>query len=161
MAVENKYVDPDLASGLRQDPNKAGGSRSLINPFQAFAVAAADDDGSVYRLGRIASNAIIYEIVIACTAITGGTDWDLGLYEAGAGGAVVDADLFMDGQTLASASRVLDGMSNVSVANLNKRVYELLGLTSDPCKVYDLALTANTVGTVAGNVAVKVLTAQY
>lgn len=160
MAIENKYIDPNLAAGDRQDPNRAGGSRALINPFQTFAVAAADDDGSVYRIGRIASNAIVYDIVIACTAITGGTDWDLGLYETDLG-PVVDADLFMDGQTLAVASRSLDGMSNVAVADLNKRVYELLGLSSDPCKVYDLALTANTVGSADGSVAVKVLTAQY
>jgi hypothetical protein len=160
MAVLDVYIDPNLEINQKQDPNKAGGSRALISAFQSFAVAAGDDDGSVYRIGKINSNAMIYDIVIACTAITGGTDWDLGLYDVDFG-PVVDKDLFMDGQTFATASRTINGMSAVTVTNLNKRVYELLGLPSDPLKQYDLALTANTVGTANGSVTLKVMTAQY
>jgi hypothetical protein len=160
MAVLNKYIDPDLQINQKQDPNKAGGSRALVSAFQSFEVAASDDNDSVYRIGRINSNAMIYDIVIACTAMTGSTDWDLGFYEVNFG-PEVDKDVLMDGQTFASASRTINGMAAVTVPNLNKRVYELLGLDEDPLKQYDLALTANTIGSANGSVTLKVMTAQY
>lgn len=159
MAVENKYIDPLLADGQKQNPNLAGGAKALIT-FQSFAVAATDDDGSIYRIGRIASNAVMYDCLIATDGIVNGTDYDLGLYNVDLG-AVVDKDLFMDGQTMAAASKTLNGLANVSVANLNKPIWQLLGLSADPMIQYDLAITANTVGTAAGNIAIRLLTAQY
>lgn len=159
MAVQNKYIDPDLATGQKQNPNIAGGAKALIT-FQEFAVAAGDDDGSIYRIGRIASNAVMYDCNIACTAITGGTSYDLGLYNVDLG-TVVDANIFMAAQTMASASRAIDGLSAIPVATLNKPIWVLLGLSADPQIQYDLAFTANTVGTVDGNIAIKLLTAQY
>lgn len=159
MAVLDVYVDPNLEKGDRQHPNLAGGSRALIT-VQSFEIAAADDDGSVYRIGRIASNALLLDCKIACSAITGGTDFDLGLYHINKGDAV-DADLFMSGQSFASASRAIDGLSAVDVKDANKRIWELLGLPKDPMIQYDLAITANTVGSADGEVSIKLLTSQY
>ncbi len=159
MAVLDVYVDPNLEKGDRQHPNLAGGSRALIT-VQSFEIAAADDDGSVYRIGRIASNALLLDCKIACSAITGGTDFDLGLYHINKGD-VVDADLFMSGQSFAVASRVIDGLSAVDVKDANKRIWELLGLPKDPMIQYDLAITANTVGSADGEVSIKLLTSQH
>jgi len=159
MAVLDVYVDPNLEKGDRQHPNLAGGSRALIT-VQSFEIAAADDDGSVYRIGRIASNALLLDCKIACSAITGGTDFDLGLYHINKGDAV-DADLFMSGQSFAVASRVIDGLSAVDVKDANKRIWELLGLPKDPMIQYDLAITANTVGSADGEVSIKLLTSQH
>lgn len=159
MAVQNKYIDPNLAIGEKQNPNLAGGAKALIT-YQTFAVAAADDDGSIYRIGRIASNALLFDCKIATDGITGGTSYDLGLYGTDLG-AVVDANVFMAAQTMASASRTLDGMAAIPVNLMNAPIWQILGLGSDPMIQYDLAITANTVGTAAGNITLRLLTAQY
>jgi hypothetical protein len=138
MAVENKYVDSNLAAGTFADASYNGGIRFVKGTFE---VAAADDDASIYRLARINSSEVLLRATLMCDAITGGTDYDLGLYEvttAAGSGAVVDKDLFMDGQTFASATKTIDGLNSTTLR--------------DSGKSYDIALTANTVGTAAGTI---------
>lgn len=155
MAVENKYVNTELASGVLADAGYAGALKVVT---QTFEVAAADDDGSVYRLARISDSDILLRATIMCDAITGGTDWDLGLYQKGTSGAVLDKDCFMDGQTFASATKTIDGLQTVAIENRTKEIWSLLsGITSqtrDENNEYDIALTANTVGSAAGTVTV-------
>lgn len=151
MAVQDKYVNSDLAAGRFASPyNQSGFVEGVIN--QAVDVAVADDDGSIYRLGRIRSSDVPARSQIACQAITNGTDYDLGVYKAGVGGAVVSKDVFMNGQTMASASITINGLSALTGANFGKQLWEILGLTSDPQIEYDLVLTANTVGSAAGRI---------
>lgn len=159
MAVEDKYVDENLVLNQKRDPNLGGGSRALIY-LPLVSVAAADDDDSKYRLGKFNSNAVLYDVKIFNTEITGGTDYDLGFYNIDFGDAV-DADVLMEDQSMASTAREVDGMSNVAVEDLNKPIWELLGFSKDPHKQFDLVLTANTVGSADGHVLVKVLTAQF
>lgn len=60
-------------------------------------IAAADDNGSVYRLGRVHSSWRISEMTLFNDAITSGAVFDVGLYRTAAdGGAVVDANAFAD-----------------------------------------------------------------
>ena len=134
-----------------------GGKIRIIR--DTVEIAAGDDNGSKYRFARIPANAVIKEITIACDAITGGTDFDLGFYDVPDtnSGAVIDADALVDGQTLASASRTLDGTSNVNIADLHKKAWEIAGLSEDPNKQFDIVLTGNTVGTAAGTVTITVI----
>lgn len=167
MAVENKYVNSNLASDKLDTPAivKVGDSYVGVTTFET---AAADDDGSIYRLFKNLDPELIpIRIKIGNDAITSGTDWDLGLYETlsdGQGGTVVDADVFVDGADLSSANAsgsLLDGLSAVDVANRAKRLYEHGGHTIKTKRQgYDLALTANTVGSAAGTVTVIALFAQ-
>jgi len=159
MAVINQYIDENLAVHEKQEPNRAGGSRALINNY-CFNVANTDSNGSVYRLNRIESNAVIYECLVGSSGITGGTSYHLGLYNVDMGD-VVDADLYMSGQSLVTAKKDIDGISAIPVAKLNLRVWELLGLPKDPQCQFDLAITANTAGTSGGDIAVRVLYAKY
>lgn len=158
MAVENKYVDGNFADGKLADPQLQGGARALIRMAVA-SVAAADDDDSVYRLFKVPSNIVIHQIRLSNTAINDGTDYDLGVYSTDLG-AAVEADLFIDGRTMAVAARDVDGTSNVDVEDLSKPLWELLGLSEDPSKVYDIAITANTVGDAAGHITVHMLTSE-
>jgi hypothetical protein len=151
MAVELKYADSNLVAQKLSDASKSG---KTIKKSQSVAVAVADDDGSVYGLAIVNSSDIPVDVDIQTTAITNGTDYDLGLYEVGNGapGAVASKDILMNGQTMASASTVLKGMSAVAAADRGKAFWQLLGLTKDPQKQYVLALTANTVGSAAGTI---------
>lgn len=158
MAVENKYINSDVVAGNRANPAKIFGAQ-VLQAVATFEVAAADDDGSVYRVfNDVPANMILTSVRINNDAISGGTDWDLGLYKTD-GGAVVDKDVFMDGTSLASArieGADVSGLTAVAIENLVKRLYEHAGATvATREQSYDIALTANTVGTAAGTVTVR------
>lgn len=153
----NNLSSIDTANNKVAENVTSGGKIRIIR--DTVEIAAADDDGSKYRLARIPANAILKEITIACDAITGGTDFDLGFYDVpeANSGAVISVDALVDGQTLATASRVLDGTSNVGIADLHKKAWELAGLSEATTKLVDIVLTGNTVGTAAGTVTVTTI----
>jgi hypothetical protein len=132
----------------------------LFEAVGTVEVAAADDNGSVYRFARLRSSDRVSQINLFSDAITGGTAFDLGLYRtADDGGAAVDVDLFASDLDLSSAVAGTDVTYEATAANIDKvekRLWELLGLSADPQTDYDLALTADTVGTAAGTVSVRV-----
>lgn len=157
MAVVNAYTDTLIDAG-RAKPLKSHGYRTITSAG-SFEIAADDDDGSIYRIDRIPADAIITKIELNADTITGGTDYDLGFYDVStsvANGAAVDKDVLLDGGDFSSGfarGSEKNGLSDVAIGNLGKKVYELLGKTVSNMKPeYDLALTANTVGTGAGTV---------
>ena len=159
MAVENKWVNAEVAAGKKGNAAKVAGGKLLCVAFK-FEVAAADDDGSIYKLAKLPSNAIPVKCELFSDAITSGTDYDLGLYKES--GVVADKDIFADGLDPASGEAItapLNGLTNLGgadpVGNVGKKLWELLGLTQAQSAAegaYDLAITANTVGSAAGTV---------
>jgi hypothetical protein len=157
MAVENKYVDANLAAGKKAKAGFAFGDNAIT--LRAIAtVAAADDDGSKYRLFKqLPSNLIPVNICIHNAAITSGTDYDIGLYKSGTDGAVVEVDILADGLDMSSARAIATwnnaGMTSVPLADTQKTLAALSG-QANPDEAYDLVLTANTVGSAAGAIVV-------
>ena len=158
MAVEDKYIDANIAAGKLGNPALSQGAE-VVALTATFEVAAADDNGSVYRIGTLNENLIPWSITITNDAITGGTDYELGFYDVGVGGAAVDIDVLLGTTTMASARAEgsgISGLSAVGQSDATKKIYELLGKTVVNKKAgYDLAVTANTVGTAAGTITVK------
>lgn len=155
--VQNGYTDTLIDSG-RAKPLKSHGHRTITS-VGSFEIAADDDDGSVYRIDRIPADAIITKIELNADVITGGTDYELGFYDVStsvANGAEVDKDVLLGTTDFSSGfarGSEKNGLADVAIGNLGKKVYELLGKTISNMKPeYDLALTANTVGTGAGTV---------
>lgn len=136
----------------------------LRRSFDTAEVAAADDDGSVYRLLRLPSSACLKELNLLNDAIAGGTDYDVGVYRtADDGGAVVNANIFCDAIDVTVArtlplNAVFEG--GLDIINADTRLWELLGLTEDPHVDYDICITANTVGTAAGSVGLEAVWSQ-
>lgn len=168
MAVEDKYVS-DLITGNVVNKLLAA-YNAHGTPIQAVyateELAAADDDGSKYRFFKnVDPNLIPIAFLVGCDTITSGTDFDLGLYRPDLG-AVITKDVFMDGQTLATAAKLgfgvaLNGMGNVAIENFGKRIFEHAGHTIlNKLESYDIVLTANTVGSAAGTVSIIGLFAQ-
>lgn len=161
MAVINDYVNSNTLSTTGKLAAAAlSVGAEVVHMCQTFEIAAADDNGSVYRLFKALNPDLIpVRIEVRCDAITSGTDFDLGFYlPLEQGGAEIDKDVLMDGQSLASAltTSPADGMQTVDIANRTKRIWELCGHTQDTKKLgYDLALTGNTVGSAAGTVTVN------
>ena len=130
----------------------------LIVAVGTLEVAAADDNNSVYRLARVPSGARIHRIELLTDAITGGTDYNLGLYKTAInGGAVVDDNLFGDALDLSSGNTVPVEVTfdQLDKADIEKRVWTLLGLSADPHTEYDLALIGITAGTGAGTISLR------
>ncbi len=122
-------------------------------------VAAADDDGSVYRVVRLPSNAVVHRIEVLNDAITAGTGYDIGLYRSAVdGGAAVNDDLFATLIDMSAARALpLDAMFEIlDIDQMEKRLFEHAGLTADPMVEYDVCFTADTVGSGAGTVAMRV-----
>lgn len=157
MAVEDKYVNTSVEAGKIAAAAITNGAET-ITMVATEEVAAADDDGSVYRFfPSVPSNLIPVEVNIMCDEITAGTDYDLGIYRENSG-AVVDKDLLMDGQTLATAlTRATGhqlGLAAVGIADGEKTLADLDAVSDDPYPAYDIALTGNTVGSAAGTVTI-------
>ncbi len=157
MAVEDKYVGTLTAAGKLEKAALVSGDKIIVM-VATEELAAADDDGSVYRFFKsVPANMIPVEISIVCDTVTSGTDFDLGLYKVGIGGAVVDKDVLMDGQSLATAlTRATGhqlGLANVDIANIGKTL-AVLSAQTDPDPSYDICLTANTVGSAAVTVSI-------
>lgn len=155
MAVENYFTNNASNVGEKVAPGL--NAQELIAMEKTLEIAAADDDGSTYLLFKdVPASFVPVELSIYCDTITAGTDYDIGLYNSETG-VVVDKDLLMDGQTLATAlTRATGhqvGLAAVNIANSGKSLAELLGLTPTTAKSrYDIVLTGNTVGSAAGTV---------
>lgn len=124
------------------------------------AVANGDSIASIIRLVRVRSDARISELKLYCTAITSAAG-DIGLYRTAAdGGAVVDVDFFASAQSLASVlggtDVTMEAAAGPAVAsNIEKRIWEALGLSADPLTFYDVAITLTAAAAAAGTVGVK------
>lgn len=167
MAVANKYVDANLAVAVDKKANSlALAACGLFVGVCTFETLAADDDGSIYRIFKgIDPNLIPVSLRMACDAITAGTDYDFGFYDSlEEGGLEIDKDCLADGiNPSAGYSRILalDALVTVDLANATKRIYELAGQTLATKRVsYDLAITANTVGSSASTITVTGIFAQ-
>lgn len=120
-------------------------------------VLAADDDNSVYRFFPVHSSWRVHGIKLWNDAITGGTAYDIGLYDV-ADGAVVSAQLWASSVDCSSA-RLAPLDASFEAANIDtigKRIWEQLALTSDPDKWYHVACRATTVGTGAGTLSLQI-----
>lgn len=158
MAVENKFADAALEAGKKGNPAIMAGGK-LLCLAGVLEIAAADDDGSIYKLARLPSNAIPVKCEIVSDAIVGATDYDLGLYESN-GVDEADKDLFMDGQDINAGnplSAPLDGLkTGPSIDETGQKIWELLLKTlENKNEDYILALTANVVGAAAGTIAYR------
>lgn len=124
-------------------------------------VAAANGDsiGSTYRLARVSSSDRISRVLLSCEVIATATA-DVGIYEiATNGGAAVDADFFASAQALTAAlvnTDVTHESGVFTLANVEKPLWQALGLTKDPGKLYDVTATLTAAATGAGSVALKV-----
>lgn len=159
MGVRNEYVDATIAAGSKGNAIDMLAAQAYFG-VATFEVAAADDDASIFRLFKnVDPHLIPLTLRVACDALTGSTDWDMGLYAPlEAGGAEIDKDILADGINLSAGySRILalDALVTVDLANARKRIFELAGHTLSTRKnAYDICLTANTIGSGAGTVTV-------
>lgn len=126
---------------------------------EAIGVVACGtgDLGSTYRFFSIPSNARMSQLLIYSPDMGTTGLADVGLYDTTSnGGLVVDADFFasaIDMKTAALNGSDITHESGVfSLANSEKMLWQALGLSSDPCKEYDVVLTTTEAFSAGGSV---------
>jgi hypothetical protein len=157
MAVVNLKAAAITSADASVATNSFLAKGRVIESIGASAVANGDSIASTYRLCRLPSNARMSDVRLFCTAITSGAA-NIGLYRTAAdGGAVVDADFFIAAQSIATALSGTDvsGGNVLTPINREKRLWEALGLTSDPVIYYDLTVVLTAATTAAGSLAVQ------
>lgn len=116
--------------------------QEAIGTKQASASASI---GSTYRLCRIPSNARISQVILSTDAFDTTGAGDIGIYQTAAnGGAVVDADFFASAVVLTTAlpnTAVTHESAVFGVEDVEKPLWEALGLSADPMRDYDVAIT--------------------
>ena len=133
--------------------------------FHATGVVAAangDSIGSSYKFASIPSNAYIMSVILANDAITGASA-TIDLYDTTAnGGAIVPSTGSGVISTAISVATATTDRFTMTVSNANseKRVWELLGLSADPVKYYDVVMTLTAAATAAGSISLSVLYSQ-
>lgn len=157
-AIKSTVITNADATPVVINPAYLDGARVRVKRGVATSVLAAADVGSTYRFGRIRSNDVVKEVKLDNATLGAGAAMDFGLYKtAKDGGAVVDADLFASAVDMNTANRALDITREsgvITVANMQKRVWELLGLTTDPQIEYDITGTTTTIHAAAGSMCV-------
>ena len=113
--------------------------------------AGAGDTSSTYRMVRVPSWCRISEIQLFSDDVGAAGAVDIGIYQIAAnGGAVVDADCFasaVDVNTAALNGSIVTyeaGLSTAQIDDIEKQLWEQLGLSSDPKRYYDIVLTPST-----------------
>lgn len=143
-----------------QTLNQARAANARVKEMaDTIEVTNGDSIASTYRLARVHSSWRISQLLLYCDAITSAAA-DVGLYDIAAnGGLVVDVDFFASAQSLAAALLVGTsieheaagaGNQNGEIANKAKAIWQVLGLTADPNKYYDIAFTLTAAATATG-----------
>lgn len=136
--------------------SRAATKRSL----GVVAAVSGDSVGSKYQFESIPSNAVIQSVQLSSPDIGTTTAMDLGLYRTTRdGGAVVDADFFKAAIVLNAGATVKaeEMFGNViTVANMEQRLWQLLGLAIDPEVMYDVVGTLTGAADGSASIAVEV-----
>lgn len=160
MAVENKYVHAGLVDATRETvPAHIAQGTNVACIQGTFEVAAADDNDSIYRFIKgIPAGVIPVALEIACDAVTGMSDVNVGLYKTNLGD-VVDENVLADALDLSSAitfAAPKDGLKDVNIADRQKTLWELAGQTiRNKATVFDIAMKAVAAASTAGTISYK------
>lgn len=158
-AVTNSNATPRVQNSVGLE----GGN--MVRAVNGFATLANGDSiGSIYRIGKIRSDDFIDRIRMVSADVGTTGAGDLGLYDLLTntnGGTVVDADFFASAVDFSAGAIDSDvsfeaGAAGGLYTNSEKRVWESLGLSADPGKEYDVAITLTTAANAAGSVLVRV-----
>ena len=162
MAVLDKYVNSDLEADKNAPAFQTFGDKTLVH-IATFETAAADDDGSIFRICKnVPGDLIPVKMEITCDTLTGSNDWDIGFYEptiGGVAGAVIDVDKLtntIDLSTAIAQGAAEDGLQTVDISEVLEPIYVLCGHTlATKLLGYDIAFTANVIGSGVGTISVK------
>lgn len=132
---------------------------SIRESVASVAVTTGDTSTSTYILGQVPSNARLSALTLWSDDMGTATTMDLGIWETTENGsASVSPTLFASGLVLnaGAIAGVNELFSTVTIDKMEKRVWELLGLSADPEKFYDIVGRLAVTADVGGKLALKI-----
>lgn len=144
----NTYATPPVANLAGADSC----STLIWSAWCTIPVVGTDLANSVYAFGRVKSSDVIHSLVFASSALTAGAI-SIGLFlpDSKTVAATNSDHLFVTSVNCASAVVPTEELfANLALTLAGKRVWEMLGLTSDPVLVYDISGYSTTAATAAG-----------
>jgi len=159
-AITNRDASPRVLT------NGAIARAGLKQAVGFVELTNGDSIASKFILAQIPSNAVGEIVKLYCDAITTCAA-DIGIYRNTAdGGAVVDVDFYASAQSLASAittgtevqheADATDAGSGYGLADLEKPLWQRLGLSADPGVVYDIVATLTAAAGSGGTLGLRV-----
>ena len=143
--IGNAVASPKVVTSANQSVGQLFSAKSVAT------VSATQTAGDVIRLVRVPSNARIDIVLLTTGDATTAGAIDIGLYQtADNGGAVVDADLFssalaLTGGPFANSNQTFES-GEYTYAESCLPLWQVIGLSADPCRDYDVAATVTTTG---------------
>lgn len=153
-AITNRDASPKVLN------NSNISKASMKKALGVVSIASGDSIGSTYLVCSIPSSALVSSVKASAPDIGTTVAADIGLYkDTAGGGAVVDADFFKAALDLHSGAISKSELVNgnvITVANMEKRIWEHLGLSSDPQIQYDVVATLTAAADAAGALCLEV-----
>ena len=128
---------------------QVGGAAQLQETVGLVTPAADDSANSIHRFVRVPSNARISQLLFSTADAATAGAINVGVYQTSANGsAVVDADLFASALDLSGGPYnnldITFESGEYTYAEAIKPLWEVLGLSADPHREYDIAATIST-----------------
>lgn len=153
-AITNRDASPKVLS------NSIISKGAIIEAVGTIETTGSDSAGSKYIFAQIPSHARVSAVYLSCDGNNTNGAGDIGLYKStDAGGAVVDADFFASAQAIGTAlknSDVTHESGVYGIEDIEKPLWEALGLSEDPNLIYDVVMTITTADDAADTVSLKV-----
>jgi len=141
MAVVDTYTNANAASGKTTFPGAIVSGGESFSIVATYSPAAGDSANSIYRFFKdVPSNSIPIDLGLATTSNVSTGTCHIGVYKPG--GAAADEDCLAASLSTATASRKLDGLASVAIADKQKTLAELAGLDSSKYPTVDIAVKA-------------------
>ena len=157
MAVVNAYVTNNVSAKTADaDIAARNGGQTVKKALFNFETVATDSKYSVYRVAKLPATAIVLGVSLACDAISGTTDLDIGVYKAlEVGGDAIDSDCLKDGLDAHAGISTLTSEYAPTLANVGKSILAVAGVTAGTEQKYgsvDIAITSNAALAEAGTI---------
>ena len=158
MAAYNDFITQNASSKAGDEDVAARFCGAPVKKVLfSFEKAAGDIDASIWRVARISPYAKIVSVKLACDALTGFTDLDIGVYKPeSVGGDAIDKDCLKNGLDPNAGISTLTEEYAADIEEIGSELYLVAGVTAANAKKYgafDVAITGNTAGTATGTIA--------
>lgn len=161
MATENVLsgvlTNRDATPQVKINSALAGSMQTVVGTLES----GTGDLASTYRMVQIPSNCRVDQVLLYCDDLGTTGLADIGIYQTTANGsAVVDADFFASAVDMKTAA--LNGVDVThesavyGLEDAEKPLWQALGLTADPGRMYDVVLTTTEAFQAAGTITLKV-----
>lgn len=152
-AITNRDATPQVKNNSALE---AGMMKACVGTVEMTTA----DAGSTYRMFEVPSNCRVDQLLLYCDDVGNAGAIDIGVYQTTAnGGAVVDADFFASAVDINTAalngSDVTHESGVYNIDDVEKPLWQALGLSSDPGIFYDIVLTSTTAAGTGGTVSLK------